>query len=449
MSIATAVRTLREYVSTQLPLEPYMHGSFRSVDPMLSGTTRFGKKIGTNEVILLEDTDMVLASNAATGSATVQTVAKINDVITGSIFKLPDTSLIRLYNPQQHVSNTDTYWSWTVDSETPLLTTYTAGSSLSIYGHPVTVLPGLTNEIQVRSTVPVMPGDRLIPIASTPIGLVEGQTVEILSIDTHTIIPGDIPVNSYKCTVSAQLKHLIVNTASSIYLRADTGYVSNLIPATDINGVFLLDCVSGITLGDNSEDVTITLNTHQADYTISTSYQDVQKNTPVILGVVSAADFVTGAVDRGRLVPNIDKSLYSVNDAYGLCGFGYDFCKTLNPGIKLKVSGQEGTEIRVTVATGTTLYTIGTTDTTIDLSTNQTNYVLFRITGSTNGTLLWTSLPLTEDNSFISYSIVARTNQQEEWSGSGLILKPVITSVEDSYAFSDGENFVIGGGTFL
>lgn len=449
MSLSTAIRTIREYISTQSPLEPYVHGSFRPVDPMLSGTTRFGKKIGTTEVILLEDTDMVLANNATTGSAAIQTTSKISDVITGSLFKLPDTSLVRLYNPEHHVSNVETYWTWSVDSETPLLTTYVAGSKLSVYGHPVTVLSGLNNEVQIRSTVPVMPGDHIIPVSSSPIGLIEGQPVEILSIDNHTIIPGAVPINSYKCTIDTRLKHLIVDPDVKVYLRANTGYISNLIPATDINGVFLLDCVSGITLGDRTEDVTITLNTHQADYTINKSYQDVPKNTPVVLGVVSAADFVTGSVDRGRLVPNIDKSLYSVNDASGLCGFGYEFCQTLNPGIKLKVLGQEGTEIRVTTSLGTTLYTLGATAATIDLSNDVIDYVLFRITGVANGTLLWTSLPLTEDNSFISYSIVSRTNQQENWSGSGLILKPVMSSITDSYAFSDGEYFVIGGGTFL
>ena len=449
MSLATSVRVLREYVSTQLPIEPYYHGSMLIVDPRMTGTSRFGKKLGTSDVTLSEDTEMVLYADATTGSATIETESKISDVITGSLFKLPDTSLIRLLNPAQHVSSTSTYWSWTVANETPLITTYTAGSSLFIYGHPVMILDGLTNEIQIRSTVPIMPGDKLIPVTEAVVGLIEGQAVEVLSIDTHTILPGSTPVHSYKATVPITLKHLITDSSVPVYLKANTGYTSKIIPATYINGVFLVDCVSGITLGDDSEDIKLTINTHQADYSISKSYQNIRKNTAIVLGVVAASDLATGVVEKGRLVPNVDKSLYSVSDADGLCGFGYDFCQSINPGIKLSVTGTEGTEIRVSTSLGTTLYTLGTTRTIIDLTNYSTEYIVFRTTGMANSTLLWTSLPMTEDNSFISYSLVTNTEQNEEWSGSGLILKPVITSLDDSYTFADGEYFVIGGGAFL
>lgn len=447
MSLAAATKAVRAYATTQLALEPHYHGSFVAVDSALRGYTRFGKCLGTDEVTVTSAVLMSLYGDATTGSTTVTTRTKAPGTVTGSLFKLPDTSLIRLYDPEQCVSNSGTYWSWTVDPETPLRTTYVAGSDIELYGHPCDVLLADDSSIQVRSTEQLIPGDRLIPVTESGNGLIEGRPVEILTVGGRAIIPGTTPLNSYTVTVSSALRKTLAET--TVYLKADVGYISRMIPATEINGLFLLDCVSGTTLGDSVEDIKLSLNIHRADYSVARSYPDVAKNSAVVLGATPAADLATGAVDRGRLVPMHDGTLYTVTDTEGLCGFGYDLIGPVETGLKLSIKGAAGTTLRVETNEGTTVYEISSKETIVDLSTVETDRVIFRLNGPANTTAHWKSLAIDEDSSFISYSIVGRIKQGEQWSGSGLVLKPVFASIKDSYAVVGGTTFIINGGAFL
>ena len=447
MSLAAATKAVRAYATTQLAIEPHYHGSFLAVDPSLRGYTRFGKCLGTDEVTVSSAVLMALYEDATTGSYTLTTRTKAPGTITGSLFKLPDTSLIRLYNPQQCVSNNGTYWSWTVDPETPLRTTYEAGSAIELYGHPCEVTLSVNSSVQVKSTEQIIPGDRLIPVVESGSGLIEGRPVEILSTGERAIIPGKVPLNSYPVVVSSALRRTLVD--ATVYLKADVGYISRMIPATEINGLFLIDCVSGTTLGESAEDIKLSVNIHRADYSIARSYPDVTKNTAVVLGATPAADLATGSVDRGRLVPMHDGTLYTVTDVDGLCGFGYDLIGPVETGLKLSITGVAGTTLKVETSEGSTVYEISTTGTVVDLSKVETDRVIFRLRGPANTTAHWKSLAIDEDSSFVSYSVVGRIKQGEQWSGSGLILKPVFSPIKDSYAVINGTTFIINGGAFL
>lgn len=447
MSLAAATKAVRAYATTQLAIEPHYHGSFLAVDPALRGYTRFGKCLGTEEVTVSSAVLMSLYDDASAGSSTLTTRTKAPGTITGSLFKLPDTSLIRLYAPQQCVSNSGTYWSWTVDPSTPLRATYAVGSEIELYGHPCEVALSANSSVQVKSTEQIIPGDRLIPVSDSGSGLIEGSPVEILSVGDRAIIPSKTPLNSYAVTVVPALRRTLVD--ATVYLKADVGYISRMIPATEINGLFLIDCVSGTTLGENAEDIKLSVNIHRADYSVARSYPDVAKNTAVVLGATPAADLATGAVDRGRLVPMHDGTLYTVTDVDGLCGFGYDLIGPVETGLKLSITGAAGTTLRVETSKGKTSYAISSVATVVDLSLVETDRVVFRLTGPANTTAHWKSLAIDEDSSFISYSVVGRIKQGEQWSGSGMILKPVFAPIKDSYAIINGTTFIINGGAFL
>jgi hypothetical protein len=419
-----------------------------SVDDSMRGYARFGKKIGTDNVTLSSDVSMELAEQVTVGMTVVYTKTKVNGTTSGSLFKFPDTALICLNNPTQLVDNDGTtVWAWEVDEGTPVQGTYDVDSVVSVYGHPALFLKGDSGNIQIRTTTKIVPGDNLIPVHDTDAGLIEGKYVQIEAVGDCVTIPGATPVNSYSVSIPRRYVHLFDDTLC--YIKADVAYVSPLIPATEINGVFFLDFVSGTTLGDDTEDVSISLNIHRSDYSIARSYTAVGKNTAVVLGATPAADLATGNVDRGRLVPMYDGSLYSVNNEEGLCAFGYDFVTAIDTKLRLSVKGQAGTEIRVTTSNGTTLYTLSVTPTVIDLSDIETPFVVFRVTGAANSSLIWKSLSTDEDCSFITYSVVARIKQEEVWSGSGLVLKPVMSPLKDSYAIVDGTTFIINGGAFL
>lgn len=447
MSLLAATRVIKEYATTRLAIEPVFHGSFTSVDDAMKGTVRFGKKLGSDAVTISSDVEMTLAADASVGDSELLTNTKVAGAVAGSLFKLPNTALLKLGAPEQKIDSTGMYWSWEISASTELTEWYDVGSPITIYGHPASVLIGLGNSIQVRATCPVVPGDRLIPIEDTGAGLLEGRHVELLTVGDPTVIPATTPVHSYTCTVDPSLVHLL--NAEQLFVKADVAYTSRPIPATELNGSFRVDCVSGTTLGDEPEDITITINVLQSDYSVARSYQDVRKNTTISLGATPAADLATGAVEYGRLVPMYDGSLFSVNDANGVCGFGYDFVSSMEAGLRLSAAGQEGTEIRVSTDQGTVLYKLGATATVIDLMTTVTSHVIFRVTGPARGTVLWKSLPRDEDCAFISYSVVSRIRQSNRWSGSGLILKPVISSIKDSYAVVNGTTFIINGGAFL
>lgn len=448
MGLRAAESILNEYVSTSLIPDVHYHGASIPVDPDLKGSLRSGKKLGTAEVTMYADTVLTTVDVVTPSTGTIKTSGTITDWSSGCLFKLPDTSLVILDSARQKIGvDGSVQWFWTLNEATPVQGMFDSGAEITLYGHPCTIRNIADNGLQVSTSTLLCPGDILMPMQLSQAGLIEGRGVKVIDVLSSTTVPGDTPYNTYTITVNESDKpSLLANLA---YIKAACAYVSRRIPATDLSGAFFVDLVSSTTLGDKKEDIAISVNIHNSDGTVIKRYSNIEKNTAITIGSVSACDLATGVVEAGRVLPMIDGSLWCALSDDRLFCLGYDLVKTVDLGLRLQAVGIPGTKIIVETNLGITEYTVSESGVFIDLAGQQIDHVILRMLGHSSGVVILKNVPLDEDHSFISYSIVSHVAQTNQWGGSGLVLKPIVSPISGNNSIINGSTFIVGGGTFI
>lgn len=448
MSLRASESIINEYVSTSLIPDVHYHGASMQVDRELKGSLRSGKKLGTTDVTVYADTVLTTVDVVTPSTRTIKTSGTITDWSSGCLFKLPDTSLVILDAAQQRIgSDGSVQWFWTLNEATPVQGMFDSGAELTLYGYPCTLRNIADSGLQVSTSTFLCPGDILVPMQLSSAGLIEGRGVRVLDVLSSTAVPGDTSYNTYTITVAESDKDSLL--ANLAYIKAACAYTSRRIPATDLSGAFFVDLVSSTTLGDKREDIALSVNIQSSDGTVIKRYSNIEKNTPITVGSVSACDLATGIVEVGRVLPMVDGSLWCALSEDRLFCLGYDLVQKVDLGLRLQAVGIAGTKIIVETNLGSTEYLISEAGVFIDLAGQLIDHVIIRMLGHSSGVVILKNVPLDEDHSFISYSLVSHVAQADQWGGSGLVLKPVVSPVSGNNSIINGSTFIVGGGTFI
>ncbi len=176
-------------LNSELPTESSAYtrvlGVAIPIDPFLTGTTRFTRKIGDFTSLIMADTSTSLASDGNINSQRIVTNEICPWVVVGSRILVQNSELMTVRDFQTDVTQNQ----MTLDFEEKFRTQHPTGSQVLLYGHPVTV-----DAIQ-ESTLVATFNSTLVDGAGTITGVVGRQYVVLPSVPLTVITATDVASN--------------------------------------------------------------------------------------------------------------------------------------------------------------------------------------------------------------------------------------------------------------
>lgn len=198
--MAGLVTRIREVLNSQLPTDSSLAtrvlGISFPLDPFLTGTTRFARKIGDFTSTIMVDNTTSLANAVAVSQQTILTNEILGSVVPGSRLLVQDSELVTVRDFSVDVVKNQ----MTIHMVETFRTQHPAGSSVVLYGHPIGVDAVQPSTVQV--TFPVMlvdgtgavtgvPGRQYVQLGTVPISI-----ITVTDSATQTPLPYTQPIGT-------------------------------------------------------------------------------------------------------------------------------------------------------------------------------------------------------------------------------------------------------------
>lgn len=234
------------------------------IDPFLTGTTRFARKIGDFTSLVMADTSTSLATDGNVNASRILTNEIIPWVVVGSRMLVQSSELMTVRDFQVDTTRNQ----MTIDFEERFITHHPAGSAVLLYGHPVTVdaiqpatLTATFNSTLVDGTGAVtgVVGRHYVVLPSVPVSvIVATDTASFVNLpwtnplNTAVVAFPNTPIAGVQITYRIE-QTLTVSSTVPIYphdeltIRFGGFEIASAVLANQMNGVY----VYGITMMGN------------------------------------------------------------------------------------------------------------------------------------------------------------------------------------------------------
>jgi hypothetical protein len=424
---------------TNLHLRP--RGTPIFIDQTLRGTIRFARRQGNFlPVIAAENsTELSAAVTPPTNRLTLDRVLPAFTTL-GAVLNIgPDRELAT-------IADIDTT-TGEVTTEQELNGTHAAGTTVDLYGIPVTMIgpeaEGAT-VIQIRSSTPVMIGDQIA--VDTTAGVLSSTVATVVTNAQFlgTTISG---LNNYELTLAAGITRSFV-TDEALLLRAQPAYQSQIESIRRVNGPFVLDYVSGPFFDDLTIDEYLNVQLLDAlgvPLPGFTNPVGIGKNFPIVAMPIRADSLLFWDVIQGE-VQWRDNRMLAVTDALGRFVLSTELVPAWPPGQEWEIPlrADDPCQLRVgflptgyrTIALATGVIdrlTVGTGP-----ATSPTTRLEIVVNAQRAGTIVeinnW--LPVTSVTS-LQYQLTSTAYGSNVWQSASATVKPYFFTLDDIKARYD------------
>lgn len=436
-----ALDVIKGQIPARAPVDVEFHGRMLALDPTLDGQARFAVMFGSDVVSLRSRNHEMTAQITGAGANEIVTVTNIGDVEVGAVIAVNSTEHLIVTKVEQFTESGTKYTRYT--TKTQVLGVYPIGTSVTFVSFPIQVIQGTdvnTTKILVDSTRAIAVGD-ILTVASTPAAM-----THLTDSTKVTSVKSVFRFNDRtRYLVQIETPRVPLTNADSVQVRVSTAYVSGELLLPELSGPYLADVIGGKTYGTASESLTISITAPEDGESVQVSRNGVAITAPVKAGDLALFTHERGtskAVSEDEIIAELD------GDSRWGCGIDLavaaplflDWLVKANSSLTLRVETDAGTET-ITVDAGTTLSVRRQIAATEKFTLRATSAGDFRII--TN--------PMRDGVRSLRYSYVVKLTGEEVWSGSGLVLKPLLPRLTDARAHNADEDtlYLSSGGVIL
>lgn len=434
---------VRQQIPTRVSVNTVFQSSLLSIDQGMTGSSRFAVSMNSGGHGNIRSQT---ASSLAEIAGAHQTVLVIKDAIQG----LTEGCILRI-GSSENVTVTSFLVETTVTNATkttitigtPLQASYSATTQVVFVAFPVTLIQSAiaATKILIDASAPLVAGDRVATVVQ------HGSVTSVIDV-------ARVASSTMVFVMSATTTRWLVTTTSpvtaaagsTVFVRADTAYLSDEIQLPSLSGPYLIDVAGGKTFGTGDDGLIVSVAFKGSSDVTYTG----PRNTVAISPPIRSGDLACWKYERGSAMLLGLDDVFLTPDATGRLGLGLDLPVFAPVNIDWVVSSSSPLTLNFETDTETTSATVVSgTETAVTLALTGT-YVIIRAISAPGQPIRIKSNPMTAGFNTAQYSYHVSVSGSDVWSGCGLLLKPLTLQASDLLAMdSEQESMSITAGGMI
>lgn len=412
-----------------------------SLDPRLTGHARFAVQIDSGVGSISSRLSVNTVRRLGAGDKVVVTSDVPPGIVVGSMIDISRTEqAIVVMLEQTTEPDGSKIWSWTLDHE--LSNAFPVGATVNFLAFPVLAVrdvPQGSIDLVVDSSEFIVPGDTIFTVSKPAATLVSSPSSDVLNSKFVTQVDAD----ASRWALEVQPVTSDISAGDILYVTAAVAYRSARIPLKDMSGPYLADMMGGKTFGEGDDKLTMSF-----EFFGGLGLSTVSRRNEVVTSLpVRSGDTALWTVGHGTIRARSQDHIELVLDRDG----------NFNVGIELPIETPISLDWIVQRGYGRIalfideLPVIDMSDlSNIRWSGQVKKRIELRVSGSAFDNWSVVTNPVRTGFRSVQYSYVAQVKSEEVWSGTFVILKPLLKQLSDSIAHNNDRNALeISSGGFI